>query len=126
MATILLIEDEKIVRTVIRRFLERDGHTVIEAEDGKIGLRVFKANDIDLTITDIIMPNSEGIETIANLRKEQPGMPIIAMSGGGTVGPIDYLDLARRFGAAGTYEKSADWDGLVNLVNKLLQEAGKA
>lgn len=126
MATILLIEDEKIVRTVIRRFLEKDGHTVIEAEDGKIGLRVFKANDVDLTITDIIMPNSEGIETIANLRKEKPGMPIIAMSGGGTVGPIDYLDLARRFGAAGTYEKSSDWDGLVNLVNKLLQEAGKA
>ena len=126
MATILVIEDERIVRTVIRRFLEKAGHTVIEAEDGRIGLRLFKEQPVDLVITDIIMPNSEGIETIANLRKERRGLPIIAMSGGGTVGPVDYLDLARRFGAAGTYEKSADWDGLVEMVNRLLQEAKQA
>ncbi|MCK5146904.1 response regulator [bacterium] len=122
MAHILIIEDERIVRTVIKRFLEKAGHTIIEAEDGKIGLRVFKENNFDLIITDIIMPNSEGIETIANLRKEDPQMPIIAMSGGGTVGPIDYLDLARRFGAAGTYQKSANWDELVELVERLLDE----
>ena len=126
MATILVIEDERIVRTVIRRFLEKAGHTVIEAEDGRIGLRLFKEQPVDLVITDIIMPNSEGIETIANLRKERRDLPIIAMSGGGTVGPVDYLDLARRFGAAGTYEKSADWDGLVEMVNRLLQEAKQA
>ena len=120
MAKILVMDDEKIIRIIIQRFLEKAGHEVTLAEDGKIGMDYLCSNYYDLVITDIIMPNQEGLETIRQLRKDFPDLKIIAMSGGGKVGPIDYLSLAERFGAHATYLKSSDWDSLVELTEKIL------
>ncbi len=122
MAKILVMDDEKIIRVIIQRFLEKAGHEIVLAEDGKKGMDFLCSIHFDLVITDIIMPNQEGLETIRQLRRDFPELKIIAMSGGGKIGPVDYLTMAKRFGAHATYLKSSDWDTLVDLVNEVLSE----
>jgi len=120
MPRILIIEDEVQVRKLTRQMLELEGFEVLEASDGDSGLRTFKQNDIDLIITDIIMPGKEGIETILELKREHPDTKIIAMSGGGRMGPDGYLELARKFGADHTFSKPFDRQELVQAVKELL------
>ncbi len=120
MARILVIDDEKIIRNVVRRYLEREGHEIVEAEDGEIGMRIYDKETFDLVITDIIMPNREGIETIAGIKHLNPEAKIIAMTGGGKAGPRNYLQLARRFGASDTFIKGKDWQPLCDMVQHVL------
>ena len=120
MPRILIIEDEVNVRKLTRQMLELEGFEVLEAGDGDSGLRTFKENEVDLIITDIIMPGKEGIETILELRRDNPGVKIIAMSGGGRMGPDGYLELARKFGANHTFSKPFDRQELVEAVKELL------
>src|SRR5690242_8002624 len=98
MAQILVIDDEPMLRRTLRAVLERAGHTVVEAEDGNQGLEQFNVQRPDLVLTDIIMPNREGVETIGEMRRQAPDLPIIAMSGGGTRGGDLFLTLAERLG----------------------------
>ena len=86
MARILVIEDEEDSRAIVQQALESDGHEVIPAADGAEGLALQRKNPADLVITDIFMPEKEGIETIHELKQEFPRVKIIAMSGGGTGG----------------------------------------
>jgi DNA-binding NtrC family response regulator len=120
MARILVIDDERIIRTIVKHALEEDGHEVIEAGDGEEGIQLYRKNPTDLVVTDIIMPRKEGIETIKELRRNYPDIKIIAMSGGGKISSVDYLKLARQFGAMGTYDKSSNWGELVKMVRELL------
>lgn len=120
MPRILIIEDEVQVRKLTRQMLEMEGFEVLEAGDGDSGLKTFTENEIDLIITDIIMPGKEGIETILELRRENPGVKIIAMSGGGRMGPDGYLELARKFGANQTFRKPFDRLELVQAVKDLI------
>ncbi|MCD6116509.1 response regulator, partial [bacterium] len=83
MAYILVMEDERIIQTIIRRYLEREGHEVVIAGDGEEGIKLYNERPADLVLTDIIMPKKEGIETIRDLKKISPDVKIIAMSGGG-------------------------------------------
>ena len=99
MARILVIDDEQMLRRTLRALLERAGHAVVEAEDGVEGMAQFKAQRPDLVLTDIIMPNREGVETIGEMRRQAPELPIIAMSGGGSRGGDLFLTLAERLGA---------------------------
>ena len=93
MARILLIDDDDSVRTMLRLTLVHFGHTVIEARDGKEGLELFQNTDVDLLITDIVMPEKEGLEVLMELRKRKhPPVKIIAISGG------DYLHMAKLMG----------------------------
>lgn len=96
---ILVIDDEELVRLTIRSSLEPHGHEVIEAENGVVGLRLFAESDPDLVICDIIMPDKEGIETIAELRRDNPDLPILAISGGGRINKLSYLEIAGQLGA---------------------------
>lgn len=123
MPCILIIEDEVQVRKLTRQMLELEGLDVIEAGDGDSGLRAYTENEIDLIITDIIMPGKEGIETILELRRENPEVKIIAMSGGGRMGPDGYLELAKKFGANRTFRKPFDRIELVQAVKDLLASA---
>jgi len=123
MPCILIIEDEVQVRKLTRQMLELEGLDVIEAGDGDSGLRAFTENEVDLIITDIIMPGKEGIETILELRRENPEVKIIAMSGGGRMGPDGYLELAKKFGANRTFRKPFDRIELVQAVRDLLASA---
>ena len=82
MARILIMDDEEEIRSIIRRALTMAGHEIIEAEDGAVGLRLFQASSFDMVITDLLMPEKEGIETILELREEHPDLRILVVSGG--------------------------------------------
>ena len=99
MANILLIDDDNAMRSVMRRALEHAGHTVHEASDGLAGLQRISDGGLDLVVTDIIMPEFDGIELIFNLRKTHPDLRVIAISGGGQLPPEGYLKIAQRGGA---------------------------
>lgn len=98
MSSILVIEDELSLRQVFVRMLSGDGHTVIEACDGQEGLRILKSQQPDIVLTDIVMPNADGIEIIAANRRLPHPAKLIAMSGAIGLGP-DYLKTATELGA---------------------------
>ena len=120
MALILIIDDDDQIRRVLRKTLERDGYDVADAPNGKEGIRLYRENPADLVITDIIMPEKEGIETIMDLRREFPEVKIIAMSGGGRIGPEDYLHMAKGLGAQRTLTKPLERDELLRVVRELI------
>jgi len=99
MARILIIEDVKIARYALREILENGGHEVTEAENGNEGIALQKAQPFDLVVTDIIMPEKDGVETIIVLKRDYPILPVIAISGGGRTRNLDFLELAKRYGA---------------------------
>lgn len=120
MAKILVIDDEDLIRRTMRQSLENAGHTVIDAANGREGITRFDAEGADLVITDIIMPEQEGVETIIQLRRAHPDLPIIAVSGGGRLGIVDYLGLARRFGATQVLQKPFSQKELVGVVGEVI------
>jgi len=121
MATVLVIDDDQQIRRMVVRVLARDNHEVIEAGDGQEGLRLFNARRPALVITDILMPEKEGIETIREIRAVAPRVPILAMSGGGTSKTMVFLDSAKALGADAALSKPFRADELIDAVNKLLQ-----
>jgi CheY-like chemotaxis protein len=122
MPLILVIDDDDQVRGLLKDMLERAGYEVLEAQDGNIGLQLFRAHSVDITITDILMPEKEGLETIMDIRKESPHAKIIAISGGAKVGPFAYLKLAERFGAQRVFSKPLKMATLLQAVEELLEE----
>ncbi len=121
MARILIIDDESQIRSMLRLMLERVGYEVIEAADGMDGIRQYRDNPADLIITDLIMPNKDGIGMIIELKKEFPNVKIIAMSGGGVNRPEGYLDGAKKLGATRTLTKPIDRDEMINAVKETLK-----
>ena len=99
MARILVIEDDEFVRLTVSQALEHAGHVVANAANGDMGLKIFGEFQPDLVITDLVMPEKEGIETIVELRKLEPDLKIIAMSGGGRTKDMIFLDVAQQLGA---------------------------
>lgn len=108
MSYILVIDDERSIRELLADVFSSAGHEVAVAETGTDGVRSAEKRLPDLVVTDILMPDKEGIETILDLRRLAPTLPIIAMSGGTVRGKIDVLGMARRFGAVRTYAKPFD------------------
>lgn len=121
MAQILLIDDDDHTRTALRRVLEHAGYTVLEAANGREGLRLYRSAPADLVITDILMPEQDGLETVMTLRKEFPEVKIIAISGGGETGRMDFLYVAKHLGAQCTFHKPFDVRKLIDAVDSLLQ-----
>ena len=120
MAKILIIDDEEQVRLYLRRILEPEGHEVVEAPDGKVGLQLYREEPVDLIITDVFMPEKEGLEIIRELRSEYPEVKIIAISGGGRTGNLDFLPLAKTFGALRTLAKPFDRQEMLDAVQEVL------
>jgi DNA-binding NtrC family response regulator len=120
MSKILVIDDDAQVRTLLRRALESAGFEVFEAEDGGQGVRAFTSVHPDLVITDIWMPDREGLECIQELRRLAPAVKIFAMSGGSPHSPLDVLEMARRFGARRTFWKPFDVEKVVTAVREEL------
>ena len=120
---VLLVEDHDQVRKLIKTVLERDGFEVIVACDGHEGMRLQRENPADVVITDIIMPNKEGFETITELRSEFPDTKIIAISGGGRNQPDRYLKFAETFGADYTFQKPLDMNQLIEKLRELLAKS---
>ena len=120
MARILLIDDDVQVLATLRKMLEREGYEVVEASDGEKGLKLFRQNPTDLIITDLIMPEKEGVETIMEFNREFPGAKIIAISGGGRSNPKAYLEIVKDLGAQYAFSKPVGRKELVNAVRDLL------
>ena len=120
MARILLIDDDDALRTMLRLTLIHFGHTVIEARNGREGLDLFPHAEADLVITDIVMPEVEGIEVLMTLRKIKPRVKIIAISGGGRVSATDYLRIAQRLGAAKVLTKPFSNEALISAIDEVL------
>lgn len=122
MIRILVIDDDPNVRQMICRMLEREGYELDSAANGREGLEKFRAAPADLVITDIIMPEQEGIETIRLLKADYPDCRIIAISGGGRMGPSDYLSMAKLLGATQAISKPFDRMQLLSSVRQALSE----
>jgi len=122
MARILVIDDDGQVRGAVRRILERAGHTVVDAADGKAGTRLYREQPTDLIITDIFMPGQDGIETIQQLGREFPGVKIIAISGGDRTRTMDLRRDAELLGASRTLRKPFELTELLKAVSELLGE----
>ena len=120
MARILIIEDDEIVRFTLREILESADHEVTETENGLEANGLHDAHAFDLIITDIVMPEKEGFETIRDLKKDDPNVPIIAISGGGRFKTDAYTKIAEDLGAMHALKKPFDDDQLLKLVDTCL------
>jgi DNA-binding NtrC family response regulator len=119
-ASILLVDDNQQLRTMIERGLKLAGHEVVTAVNGKSALAILPKLEFDLILTDIVMPDMEGLELIRAIRKMNTTTKIIAMSGGGRGTAEDYLTLARKFGASETLEKPFDITTLTSTVARVV------
>lgn len=127
MHRIVVIDDDQDVREVMSAVLESAGYDVASARDGARGLALLREHAADLVITDIFMPEAEGLETIRQMRREFPQVAIIAMSGGGDLlEPRSYLQLAHQFGARLTLTKPFRGAALLRAVHDLLHPESPA
>jgi len=120
MSKILVIDDDAIVRTSIVLLLVDAGYQVLSAENGALGMALYRSEQPDLVVTDIIMPEQEGIQTITEIRKVRPDAKIIAISGGARLGHADFLKIALVLGAMAAVPKPFDQDELLTLVKDCL------
>jgi len=119
---ILVIDDDKQVNKLVYSMLSNEKNEVLQAFDGVQGLEILKESpDIDLIITDIIMPEKEGIEIIRDVKKNHPKLKIIAISGGGRIGAHSYLNLAKSLGADQILEKPFSKKELISLIDSILK-----
>jgi CheY-like chemotaxis protein len=121
MAKILIIDDQAEVRDILRRSLEIAGHSVVEAHNGAHGIEVYQRERADVVVTDILMPDRDGMEVIAGLRRVDPAARILAISGGGSKGRVDFLGMATMLGAKATLNKPFSPKQLVDKVAGLLR-----
>lgn len=120
MDRILVVDDEPHIRKMLTKLLSKEGYRVRQAKNGKECLDLCQISDFDLVITDLIMPEQEGLESIRMLKAKNPDLKIIAISGGGVADPEIYLRFATYLGAASTFVKPVDNEMLVSRVRQLL------
>lgn len=121
MARILVVEDTPEVRRTLRRMLETEGHTITEAGNGVEAIEQLRETPVDLVITDILMPDKDGIELLRHIPEVRPGIPVIAMSGGGRQLPATVaLSLSKAVGATHTLYKPFRKPELIQLIDGIL------
>jgi len=122
MPSILVVDDEEQVRQLIRETFEQAGYQVAEAGDGRAALEQYRRNPADLVITDILMPDQDGLECISTLRRESPHVKIIAITGGSDmIGVLGFLDVAKMLGAHQTLQKPFEMKTLLDAAAAALQ-----
>ena len=120
MAGILIVDDDDRTRGVMKRILNSDLHTVLEAHNGREALQIVRTLPIDLVITDILMSERDGLDVIAELRKTRPWIKVFAYSGGGVRRDSDVLTLAKELGAHAAIQKPFSVSDLLSAVDELL------
>ena len=121
MATILVVDDDQTIRALLREILNNEGHHILEAIDGKQGMKQFQATRPDLVITDILMPEKDGVELIMELQESDQNVKIIAMSGGGRGLDAEFnLRIAKDFGAVQQLEKPFTRQAVLGAVRRAL------
>jgi len=122
MANVLVIDDNDVCRKLIETILVRAGHRVLSARDGYSGIALCLAHRPDIIVTDILMPDKDGLAMINDLKQELPGLKIIAVSGGGSYGPDDYLRQAERLGADFSFTKPFEKAEFIAAVDELIAQ----
>lgn len=123
MKRLLVIDDDDQMRQMLKQMLERAGYEIIDAPDGQTGIELYRQNPTDLIITDLIMPQKDGMETIIELKRDFPNVKIIAISGGSrAMDPRDYLHYTTQFGIVHTLTKPFDPKEMIAMIQSELQE----
>jgi CheY-like chemotaxis protein len=120
MACILVVDDNEEIRRFIRRVVESEGHAVMEAANGRAAMERVGEQAVELVISDIFMPESDGLELLRALRKRAPELRVIAISGGGNLGNMDILHAARLFGAYRVFTKPFATEDLILAIREAL------
>ena len=121
MTRVLIVDDDASIRGLLRQAFEMNSFEVIEASNGEEAVRTFREGGIDLVITDIIMPDKEGLESIMDLKEIDPDVKIIAISGGGRLEPHSYLQMAAKFGAKKVFQKPLSISLLIEAAKELTE-----
>ena len=121
MSRILVIDDDEVVNNMIRQLLQAAGYEAEGAPDGARGMRLMERGSFDLVVTDILMPEREGLETIHLIREKSAALPIIAISGGGRMSPEQCLTMAQYLGADYTFQKPFDHEAFLGAVRECLR-----
>ncbi len=125
MAKILIIDDDDLMRASLRAMLETAGHEVLEAPNGRIGVRLAREAAVDVVLSDIVMPGKDGVTTIGEIHEQCPDVKIIAMSSAEPGDPQADLEIAWVYGAHKSFQKPIKRDVLLAAVDELLgQRAG--
>ena len=119
-AHLLVVDDDPEMRTLIGRMLHREGHVVVEAANGREALKHIDAQSFDLVVSDLFMPDTDGIELIHTLHRQTPNLPLVAMSGGGFDDGKDVLAVARLLGAVAIVQKPLTRQKLVGAIRRAL------
>jgi CheY-like chemotaxis protein len=120
MAHILIIDDDETIQSVFQRVLAGKGYDVSLASDGRKGLRLLEEQAVDLVVTDIMMPETDGLEVVMAIRGKGGNIPVIAMSGGMHAMPMDFLPMAKKFGASKVLYKPIELEDLLAAIEELL------
>jgi CheY-like chemotaxis protein len=121
MPGILIVEDNRELREMLKESLTRKNFIVQEADNGKDAIIHFKPGVTDLVVTDLIMPEEDGLKVIMKLRELKPSLKFIAISGGGKAGPASYLNLAKALGADAVYSKPFSVNEMIGKIEELLE-----
>ena len=122
MIRILVIDDDINIREMLKECLERAEYEVLVASDGKAALKLHSANPVDLIITDIVMPEKDGLETIMEFRRRFPAVKVIAISGKGKIETNEYLNMAKILEVTKTFSKPFELRELLAAVRELVQD----
>ncbi len=120
MSRILIIDDDPSIRSVFKRYLEGHGYEVEVATDGSKGLDIIRSHAPDLVVTDVMMPEKDGLEVVLELRKLDPDLPVIAISGGMRMAPMDFLPMIKKFGACKVFYKPVELEELLAAIRNQL------
>jgi len=123
MASILIVDDDPTVRLIARELLRDGDHAIVEAADGDLAMAVIEAVPLDLVVLDLLMPNKDGLEVLRHVKANLPHIRILAVSSGGRIGAVSYLETARVFGADEVMMKPLRLDSFANAVEGLLGSA---
>lgn len=122
MSSVVIIDDETLIRDLLCQMIERLGHKAIPFENGAEGLNFITNNSCDMVITDIVMPEVDGIELLRSLGELKRDFKIIAISGGGRIRSDNYLEIAQILGAHHSFEKPIDWKEFKEKITELLPD----
>jgi CheY-like chemotaxis protein len=120
MSRILIVEDDAAVRKLLGKILSTEGYRVEEVASARAAIEIIRSTPPDLVITDLLMPDQDGLELIMEIRRSGTGNRIIAISGGGRIGPATYLEMADKLGADRVITKPFQPESLLRAVRELL------
>lgn len=116
MKKILIVDDDRYVHELFKKLLVKHNFTTVHADNGKEAKQILVNESVDLVITDVLMPEEDGLDVIFYLKSEKPEIPIFAMSGGGRIKPKKYLDIARKLGAKEVIEKPFSLESVIDKI----------